>query len=84
MADDDDRLADAKRRVAFEHFGDEWLGDRLRGGNVRQLRADAERLRREAGVPDTGERYGIGAALYLYRERQAELVRRVFGEGTRT
>jgi hypothetical protein len=81
MADDDDRLAEAKRRVAFEHLGDERLGDRLRGGNVAQLRDDAERLRAEARMPDTGERFGIGAALYVYRQRQQRLFERLFGAG---
>lgn len=79
MADDDDRLAQAKARIACEHLSDARLGARLHGGNNAQLRDDTERMRREAHVIETGERYGLGAAIHVYRERQRRLAARVFG-----
>jgi hypothetical protein len=75
---DDDRLAEVKERVAAQHLGDARLGSRLRGGNVAQLRADAELLRDQAGLPNRG-RPLPEAALYALRQEQTAPARRVFG-----
>ena len=74
-----DPLAEVKARVAAEHLGDPQLGSRLRGGNVAQLRADAEQLRADAGAPDDGERFSFAAADYLRRKRAAVWAERLFG-----
>jgi hypothetical protein len=83
MADQADRLAEAKRRIAREHLGDERLGARLRGGNAAQLREDAERVREEAGLPDRG-RSSFDAALHVARRDREDEQRlwgaRLFGE----
>jgi hypothetical protein len=73
----DDWLTKAKQTVALEHLGDARLGARLRGGNLDQLRRDAERLRREAGMPGN-DRPSPEAAMFVYRRRQEAMFRRVF------
>jgi hypothetical protein len=54
----------------------------LRGGNVRQLREDAERLRHELGWRDNG-RPSWRAELFAYRERQRRLAARIFARRSR-
>jgi hypothetical protein len=76
---DDDRLAQTKATVAQQHLGDARLGERLHGGNTRQLREDAERLRAEANLPDMGARPSFAAALHVYRERRGRQFARLFG-----
>ena len=75
---DADRLDELKRRVASEHLGNPELGRTLRGGNASQLRADAEKLRDEAGLRDNG-RPSLRAELWAWRRRRSRLAERLFG-----
>jgi len=81
---DADPLAEVKARIAREHLGDPRAGERLRGGNIAQLREDAERLRADAGVPDDGvpddgSRPSLVAALHVLREDRRRWAERLFG-----
>jgi hypothetical protein len=75
---EDDRLTELRRRIADEHFADPALGIRLRGDDEEDLRADAEELREQAGIPGSG-RPGLGAAVFVARQRARRLAQSVLG-----
>jgi hypothetical protein len=54
--DDDETAAYLKASVAAEAGLPDSMAHRLRGSSVGELRADAERLRAELGMPALGER----------------------------
>jgi hypothetical protein len=72
----DDRLAELRRTIAAQHLGNPELGEQLHGGNARQLRDDAERLRQAMGFPDR-DRPSLHAALFAHRQKQQRLAARL-------
>jgi hypothetical protein len=78
VSEDEDRLAELRRRVAADHLGDPALGDRLYGSTESELRGDAEEFRDQASLTGTG-RPSLHAAAYVARERQRRLNERVLG-----
>lgn len=75
---DEDRLLGAKKLVAHQHLGSEEHAVRLRGGNLRQLREDAERLRVELRMSDHRGRPSPQAELFAFRERRRQMAARIF------
>jgi hypothetical protein len=78
VSTDEDRLAALREEIAGEHLGDRALAPRLRGESETELRADAERLREQARLPGTG-RPGLGAVVFVAKERDRRLTERVLG-----
>jgi hypothetical protein len=76
----DDPLAPLREQVAAEHLGDAKVGDRLRGSDEEELRADAEQLREQAGLTGSG-RPGLGGAVFVWHEQERRLNERMFGKG---
>ena len=73
------RMDDLRAEIAAQHLGDSDLGERLKGENVEQLRADAERLREEARISGSG-RPTPQAAFWLFQEKQRAMHERLFGK----
>jgi hypothetical protein len=78
-----DGLDELRAKIAAEHLGDSRLGVRLSGGNARQLRLDAERLRAEAGLDDYQGRPSMQAELFRYKQKRGRDFQRVFGREPR-